>query len=104
MIPLISKIRASEINSFFDRLVPESPRWLLLKGKVEEAEAVLSKIARMNKRPLPDKFALHKPVVSETRTSFKQLFNDWKTAKKILICWDLWYVFQFVFYCPWLGA
>ncbi|XP_028401281.1 solute carrier family 22 member 16-like isoform X2 [Dendronephthya gigantea] len=79
-------------------LVPESPRWLLLNGKKEEAKKVLTKVAKMNKRPLPDDLVLQKPVITETRMSFRQLFRNWKTAKKTLICWDLWFVSALVYY------
>jgi hypothetical protein len=86
-----------ETTFYFVRLIPESPRWLLSKGKEEEAKTVLAKISRMNKRPLPDDLALQKPVIPETRASFRQLFSGWKTAKKTLLSWNLWYVgFQYV--------
>ncbi|CAB3999680.1 Hypothetical predicted protein [Paramuricea clavata] len=64
------------------RLLPESPRWLLLKGKEEEAEAVLVKIARMNKRPLPDDFALQKPVVSEREQALNNFLMTGKLLRK----------------------
>jgi hypothetical protein len=34
--------------------MPESAKWLLSVGRVEEAEAIVRVIAKENKRPLPD--------------------------------------------------
>ncbi|XP_045769175.1 organic cation transporter protein-like [Maniola jurtina] len=37
-------------------LISESVRWLMSKGRYEESEAILKRVAKMNKRPLSDKF------------------------------------------------
>ncbi|CAB4039253.1 Hypothetical predicted protein [Paramuricea clavata] len=52
----------------------------------------------MNKRPLPDDLVLQKPVIPQTRASFRQMFSTWKIAKKTLICWDLWFANALVYY------
>lgn len=39
--------------SFYIRFIPESPRWLLAMGKVNETMEVLKKASKMNKHPLP---------------------------------------------------
>lgn len=35
------------------RIVPESPRWLLMKGKLEKAKQVLCYAASMNRKVIP---------------------------------------------------
>ncbi len=40
------------------RLIPESPRWLLLKGHLRECRVVLEYIAMVNKRELPQELEL----------------------------------------------
>lgn len=37
-------------------VLPESPRWLLAKGRLEEALKILEVMARVNKKELPDSF------------------------------------------------
>lgn len=39
-------------------VMPESPRWLLAKGKLEEALKVLEVMARVNNKSLPSSFRI----------------------------------------------
>ena len=47
LIPLFMSIRW---------FVPESPRWLLSTGRIDEAEVVVQKIAKWNKKDIPANF------------------------------------------------
>lgn len=51
------------------RILPESPRWLLVKGRVEEAKEVLLSAAERNKRTIPlpllDKVRGRRPRVGQ---------------------------------------
>merc|ERR550519_2071004 len=35
------------------RIVPESPRWLIINGRIKEAKAIINQVGRENKRPVP---------------------------------------------------
>lgn len=39
-------------------IMPESPRWLLAKGKLEEALKILEIMAKINEKELPESFRL----------------------------------------------
>ena len=35
------------------RIVPESPRWLIINGRIKEAKAIINQVGRENKRAVP---------------------------------------------------
>jgi hypothetical protein len=59
-----------------------------LKDKYEEAMKQLAKVAKVNKRKMPDA-ELKKPEVQQ-QGSIRHLFVNWETTKKTLLTWDVW--------------
>lgn len=85
--------------------VPESPRWLLSKGRVKKAEKILTDMAKYNKKPIPDFSKLRAFVEKErqlqaarTRYSYWHLCSSWKLAKNSLILMYGWFVSSSVYY------
>lgn len=56
-------------------MVPESPRWLLLKGRMEEAVQVLKTLAAFNGKPLVSAVTLKKPETTERSSTILDLFS-----------------------------
>lgn len=68
-------------------MVPESPRWLLCKGKISEVKEVLQKAAKFNGRELPenlDKF-LKPPCNEESESGVSELFRT-KYLRLVTFC------------------
>lgn len=51
--------------------MPESPRWLIQKGRYEQADKTLKKIAKINNRPLPDDFTVKEIKHSDSKPSVR---------------------------------
>merc|ERR1719186_2371364 len=82
---------------------PESSRWLLANGRVEEAEDIVREIARTNGRVLPAQWRLLLPSKSScseggSATSFFRLFTMPNMRKKTFICYYLWFSTALIYY------
>ncbi|XP_049865277.1 solute carrier family 22 member 3-like [Pectinophora gossypiella] len=87
---------------FYIFLLDESPRWLLSKGKKDEAIAILEKAAKKNKVKL-DRNALDNLSYEENKgVNFIQLLKDTFTSpallKRFFICLSWWTTSTFVNY------
>ncbi|KAM6101677.1 solute carrier family 22 member 13-like isoform 3-T3 [Theristicus caerulescens] len=84
---------------FCIRVLPESARWLVTKGRIEEAKKVLQKAASINKRTIPP--GLLEQLKPETQTksgSTLDLFRKKHLRKVTLIMSCTWFVNSFVYY------
>lgn len=71
-------------NSF----TPESARWLLKKGRRSGARKILSEVARLNGKEMPDAELLLPK--QEKLGDFRDLFSTRKLAHKTLGSWLIW--------------
>ncbi|XP_023777752.1 solute carrier family 22 member 13-like [Cyanistes caeruleus] len=83
---------------FFIWVLPESARWLVTKGRIEEAKKVLQKAAAINKRSLPPELLEQlKPEKEVKSGSFLDLFR--KNLRKVtLIMSCVWFADSIVYY------
>lgn len=71
--------------------IPESVRWLLKKGRVIEAREILSKVARLNGKEMPDeKLYLSGDEQNERLGDFRDLFMSPRMIHKTLGSWLMW--------------
>ncbi|XP_041847458.1 solute carrier family 22 member 13 [Melanotaenia boesemani] len=80
--------------------IPESARWLLDTGRKEEAEELITKVAVINKRTVPD-FLLEKIVTKETekKRGIIVLFQSSVLRKYFLAIILAWFSLNVVYYC-----
>ena len=77
---------------FLPRLVPESVRWLTTHKRTDEAEKLLKRVAKTNKKTMPEE-TLGLPEdqkVTEREAGFLDLFGSRSMAKKTVISWISW--------------
>ncbi|XP_038058237.1 organic cation transporter protein-like [Patiria miniata] len=89
-------------------ILPESPRWLISKGRFKEAEKIITKIAKVNGTKVPDNLFENLENLQENerdpkpssvhRTTFLDLFRTPNIRKKTLIIFFNWFVVNMVYY------
>lgn len=73
---------------FFLSLTPESVRWFLVKGKTEKAEQILYKVAKFNKKPIPQEPL--QDCEKQRLGDLRDLFKTRAMTHKTLISWYCW--------------
>ncbi|KAH8416957.1 hypothetical protein KR222_000208, partial [Zaprionus bogoriensis] len=79
-------------------VVPESPRWLLVKGRIEEVRRIIETAARFNGRQLPADYQLTPPTQESSSQDFTYLFRS-SYLRRISICFlCIWFTMNLVYY------
>lgn len=72
------------------RFFPETPRFLLVHGKYDEALSVLRRVAKWNKKEMPlDDIKLPQQAENE-KADFRDLFYNKEITMTTLVTWFSW--------------
>ena len=79
--------------------LPESPRWLIAKGRIDEAKEVLSVASKRNGRGVePDEIILTKPSASAAGGGFLDIMRHPTLRIQVLIMYFNWFTTAFIMY------
>ena len=81
------------------RLLPESPRWLAVRGRLTQAEAAMAQIESETRKATGEPLPAPKPVVStlDKPASLTDLFGPFY-LRRTLVVWVIWFCAYFVNY------
>lgn len=84
------------------KITPESPRWLVTQGRLEEAKKIMVRIAATNKAKIPtDIDAKLQAVIdenNETAYGYFSLLRNWQLAKRTIFVTVAFTASAFVYY------
>ncbi|XP_020605192.1 organic cation transporter protein-like [Orbicella faveolata] len=75
---------------------PESVRWYLVNGRTERAEKVLQKVAKFNKKPIPQESLQN--YEKQRLGDLRDLFKSRSMTHRTLVSWYCWFVNGMVYY------
>ena len=81
--------------------LPESPRWLLIKNRQQDAVEMIKNIAMVNNTPISSQFQLNALCgedATEEKVSFTEFLKPTSQQKLFLPMWVVWFSFGFGYY------
>ena len=79
--------------------LPESPRWLIAKGRMDEAKKIMSAACERNGKPVePDNIELTQPKQSANKGSFLDIMKHPTLRLHLLIMYFNWFTTAFIMY------
>jgi len=79
--------------------LPESPRWLIAKGRMDDAKKILSDASKKNGKPLePEQIILTKPNVAASQGGFPDIMKHPTLRLQTLIMYFNWFTTAFIMY------
>ncbi|XP_033740180.1 organic cation transporter protein-like [Pecten maximus] len=79
-------------------LIPESPRWLISQGKIEEANKIIQKAAKVNKVTIPENILTADSIGEQEAGRLWHLFTSRVLLIRTLIIFFNWGVVSMVYY------